>query len=101
MEDFEILQHLMSLEKEASNLVFDAQTESDKKIAEGDKQNRSRYESSFAKEIELLENMYRDNLSLIREKYNKQLDDYKESLKSQSVNMQDFSVLAERLLVEK
>ena len=101
MEDYEILQHLLSLEKKANTLIYDAQTEADRKVAEGEKLNRTRYEEIYSREVELLENNYKQNLSQIREKYRQQLELYKESLKTQSVDMQAFTTLAERLLIEK
>ena len=101
MEDREILQHLLSLEKKANTLIYEAQAEADRKVAEGEKQNRTRYEESYAREVELLENDYKQNLSRIREKYRQQLELYGESLKTQSIDMQAFTSLAESLLIEK
>jgi len=101
MEDNEILQHLISLEKDASDLVFDAQTEADRKIAEGENENRLRFEEKYAGEAELLENNYREKIIALKNKYKNDLEIYGESLKTQPVNFQAFSELAERLLIEK
>ena len=101
MEDQEILQHLLSMEKKANTLIYDAHAEADRKTAEGEKQNRTRYEEIYAREVELLENNFKQNLSNIKEKYRQQLELYKESLKTQSIDMQAFTALAERLLIEK
>jgi len=101
MEDNEILQHLISLEKEASSLVYDAQAEADRKISEGENENRLRFEERYAEEAELLEKNYREIILSLKNKYKLELEQYGESLKNQPVNFQAFSELAERLLIEK
>ena len=98
MDDYEILQHLLSLEKEASVLVYDAQAEADRRISEGEKQNRIRYEDTYAREVESLEDSYTQNFAAIKEKYRRQLELYRDSLKTQSADMEAFSSLAEKLL---
>ena len=98
MDDHEILQQLLSLEKEASLLVYEAQTEADRRIAEGENQNRLRNEEAYAAEVESLENGYVKNLAALKEKYRQQLDIYRESLKTQPLDMKAFSALAGKLL---
>jgi F0F1-type ATP synthase membrane subunit b/b' len=41
-EDKDVLQHLLHLEAEASALVDDAQAEADRRVSEGEKQNRAK-----------------------------------------------------------
>ena len=98
MDDYEVFQHLLGLEKEAGVLVYDAQEEADRRISEGEKQNRIRYEEAYTREVEILEGRYAQNLAVIKEKYRQQMDLYRESLKTQPVDMKAFSSLAEKLL---
>ena len=44
MDDQELLQHLLDLDNKAAALVSDAQTEADRRITEGEKQNHARYD---------------------------------------------------------
>ena len=98
MDDHEILQQLLSMEKEASLLAYEAQEEADRRIAEGEKQNRLRYEESYAEEVESLENGYAVNFAAVRENYRQQLELYRESLKTQPLDMKAFSTLAKKFL---
>ena len=99
MDDYEILQHLLSLEKDANIMVYEAEEEADRRISAGEKQNRARYEEAYAREVEFLEGRYTHNLALIKENYQQQLELYRASLKTQPVDMKAFSSLAEKLLI--
>ena len=99
MDDHEILQHLLSLENEAAALVDDAQAEADRRVSEGEKLNRSRYEETYAREVEALEVSYVEKIAAVREGYRKQLDEYSNTLRAVALNPEAFSSLAETLLV--
>ena len=99
MDDHEVLQHLLKLDAEAGALVNDAQAEADRRISGGEKQNRLLYEEAYARELESLESHYVQNIAAVREDYRKQLEVYRESLKTMSINTENFSSLAERLLI--
>ena len=98
MDDHEVLQHLLNLDAEAAALVNDAQTEADKRVAEGEKQNRSRYDEVYARDVESLEASYSQNIAAVKENYRKQLDVFRKSLETMPVDMNAFSSLAEKLL---
>ena len=100
MDDQEILQHLLNLESEAATLLTDAQTEADRRTSEGEKANRSRHDEAYAREVESLELDYAQKLFLVKENYQKQLDEYRESLKSIALNIEAFSSLAEDFLLK-
>ena len=99
MEDHEILRHLLDLEKEASSMVEDAQAEADRKLSAGEKQNRARHDEIYAREVQVLEAAFSENLETAKEDYRKQLDAYRESLKTMPLDTKAFSSLAEKLLV--
>jgi vacuolar-type H+-ATPase subunit H len=101
MDDQEILKHLLNLESEARALVDDAQAEADRRVSEGERQNRALYEEAYAREVESLEDHYTKNLAEVKEDYRKQLEAYRETLKAIPHNMEDFSSLAEKLLFYK
>ena len=98
MDDREILEHLLNLESKAAALVSDAQVEADKRVSEGEKQNRARFDRVYAGEVEALEASFNKNIELTRDDYQKQLETYHESLKTMPLNTEAFFSLAEKLL---
>ena len=98
MENNEILQHLLDLERQAAALVDDAQAEADRRIAEGESRNRLSSDEIYARELKALEEIYKKNITAAKESYKRQLDDYMESLKTQALNTDAFRSLAEKLL---
>jgi len=100
MDDHKVFQHLLDIENEAAVLVTDAQAEADRRVAEAETQNRSRYDEIFAKEAEALELNNARLLASIEENYRRQLEEYRESLANISRDMKTFSALAENLLLK-
>ena len=101
MDDHEILQHLLSLENKAAALVDDAQAEADRRVSEGEKLNRSRYEETYAREVEALEVSYNQKITAVKEGYRKQLEEYGNYLRTIPIYPEAFSSLAEELLFYK
>ena len=98
MDDNDVLQHLLDLENQAAGLVDDAQAEADRRVSEGEKQNRARFDEIYAKEVDALESRYGRNLADIRENYRQQLETYRESLKAQTLDREAFFSLAEKFM---
>ena len=99
MEDHDVLQHLLNLDAKAAALVNDAQAEADRRIAEGEKQNRVRYDEIYTREAEALEASFTRNIAEVKEDYRKQLDLYREHLVTMPQNISAFSSLAEKLML--
>jgi hypothetical protein len=99
MDDREVLQHLLGLENEASALVNDAQAEADRRTAEREKQNRLRYDETYAAEVEVLEKDFAQHLAGVKENCRQQLETYRAALQSMSSNKEAFSSLAEKLML--
>jgi regulator of protease activity HflC (stomatin/prohibitin superfamily) len=95
-----ILQHLLQVESEAATLVDDAQAEADRRLAEGEKQNRQHYDDRYSREVAELDALFEKEIAAVKEDYRKQLEAYRESLDRMMVNRENFSRLAERLLFE-
>jgi regulator of protease activity HflC (stomatin/prohibitin superfamily) len=96
--DKDILRRLLKVESEAAVLVEDAQAEADRRIAEGEKESRARYERRYGQEAALLDEDYARTVLSIKEDYQKQLDAYRKSLDAMPVRKDAFFALAERLL---
>jgi len=86
MDDKNILQHLLDLEKQAAALVDEAQAEADRRMSEGEKKYRIRCDEFYTRELEALEKSYAENNTAVKESYQKQLEEYRESLKTQAAN---------------
>jgi regulator of protease activity HflC (stomatin/prohibitin superfamily) len=99
MENQEILQRLLEIESKASTLVDDAQAEADRRVSEGEKQNRARYDEQYSGEVAALEEAFSADIALARENYRKQLEEYGNSLKARLPDTKAFFSLAEKLLV--
>ena len=97
MDEHEILQHLLNLESKAAALVNDAQAEADRRLSEGEKQNRAHYDEVYSMEAEELEASYIKNIATVKEDYSNQLEAYRESLKSIPLDKTAFSSLTEKL----
>ena len=98
MDDHEVLQHLLNLESKSATLVDDAQAEADRRIAQGEMQNRQRYDELYAREVETLEKSYTQSIAAVKENYRKQLESYRQFLNNMPQNSEAFSSLAEKLL---
>jgi vacuolar-type H+-ATPase subunit H len=99
MENHEILQHLLEIESKAATLIDDAQAEADKRVSDGEKQNRARYDEQYAREAAGLEEAFSGDVTLARENYRRQLEEYHNSLKDMPSDTKAFFALAEKLLV--
>jgi regulator of protease activity HflC (stomatin/prohibitin superfamily) len=98
MEDHEVLRHLLDIEKEAAALVDDAQAEADRRISEGEKQNRVAYDDAYSNELKALESSYAEKIAAVNEDYRKQMEKYRENLKAVSPDIKNFSSLAGKFL---
>ena len=98
MDEQEVLQHLLDLENRAAGLVNDAQVEADRRLSEGEKQNRSHYDEIYSTEVAELEASYTKNIATVKEDYSTQLKTYLESLSSIPLDKAAFMSLAEKLL---
>ena len=99
MEDRDVLQHLLNLEAQAAALVDDAQAEADRRNSEGENENRIRYDEACSREIKNLEDAFTKERSAVKDDYRRQLEAYRESLKTMTLNTEAFSSLAEKFLL--
>ena len=98
MDEQDVLQHLLDLENRAATLVNDAQAEADRRLAEGEKENRAHYDEVYSAEVEGLEASYIQNIARVKQDYSTQLEKYLESIKAIPLDRDSFASLAERLL---
>jgi hypothetical protein len=93
-----ILAHLLKVEADAASLVDDAQAEADRRIAESEKLNRSRYDEEYTRKAAELDRVFEEELSRIRANYQDQLEAYRKSLDAIPADQGRFSALMDDLL---
>lgn len=92
MDQQDVLQHLLEVEASAASLVADAQTESDNRIAEAEKQSRFAYNEVYGKRVGELEEDYTKSANEIENTYSKLLQQYHVQLDSLPVNREAFNL---------
>jgi hypothetical protein len=100
MDEHDILRHLLQVEADAAALVDDAQAEADRRLAEGEKRNRSLYDERYGRETGELEAGYGKEIAGVKEDYQKRLDAYRESLNAITVHRDRFNALADNLFMK-
>jgi hypothetical protein len=94
----DILGHLLKVEADAASLVDDAQAEADRRIAESERRNRSRYDEEYAEKAGELDRAFEAEIGRIRADYQDQLETYRKSLDAIPVDQGRFSALMDELL---
>jgi vacuolar-type H+-ATPase subunit H len=92
------LHHLLGVEAAAEALVDDAQAEADRRIAEGEKRNRTRFEERYTARAAELDTAYEREIAEITAAYQKQLDEYRADLEAMPRDQGAFSRAVERFL---
>jgi vacuolar-type H+-ATPase subunit H len=93
-----ILGHLLKIEADASALVDDAQAEGDRRIAESEKQSRSRHEEAYTRRAGELDRAFEEEIARIRADYQEQLAAYRKNLEALPVDQGRFSTLMDELM---
>ena len=101
MDNKEVLDHLLKVESEAAALVDAAQTEADRRLADGEKENQAAYDGRYHKAAERLESDFTQTKERARLECQKELEAYKEKISSISVDTEGFFNLLNRLLEEQ
>jgi len=74
------LEHLLTVEAEASSLVNEAQSEADRLIRENEEKRRAMYEERIKTEIKSREADLEREKERIKKQYSQALDDYRSGL---------------------
>jgi hypothetical protein len=96
-----VLQRLLCLEAEAAALIKDANAEANHRLSDEEKICRAYFEKAYSAETASLEALYINEIKAIKEEYKKQLEAYRESLASSSVDKAAFFILAEQFFLEE
>ena len=100
MDNNEVLDHLLKIESEAAALVENAQAEADRRMVEAEKENRAIHDERYRMEGERLEGELLRAKEQARQQYREGLEAYTEKISSIHVDMDRFSALLDRLVME-
>lgn len=97
--ELDAINHLLEIEKKASTLIYEAQTEVDKRMADAQSKYNGEYKEKFDKLTEELESEYQQKINEITEQNQNEINEYKKSLAEKSQNTKAFNSLLEKLLL--
>jgi F0F1-type ATP synthase membrane subunit b/b' len=98
MDNNEVLDHLLVIESEAAALVDGAQAEADKRLMESERQNRVAYDERYRKESENLEAELQKTKEQARQRYQKELEAYREKISRANPDSNSFSALLDTFI---
>ena len=96
--EIDAINHLLEVEKNASALINDAAQEADRRLSDAHSKYNAQYKERYEAVASNLEAEYQQNHNLIAEKYQKEIDSYKESLAANAQNYEAFSSLLDKLI---
>lgn len=87
----DIFNHLLDVESQAANMLFDAQEEADSKVANVKKQLEEEFKVFYDKIVENEEKRFEDEKSKIDLSVKKSIEEYVEKLQSVPLDYQSFN----------
>ncbi|MBQ1832499.1 MAG: hypothetical protein II563_01660 [Treponema sp.] len=97
-EEMDVIQHLLEIERAASEILVKAQEEADKKIAAAKAQADSEFKEKFAAYVKESEDSAAENKALVIKQQEERLSSFKDSLSSSRKDTDGFNSLLEKLL---
>ena len=96
--EIDAINHLLEVEKNASALINDAAQEADRHLSEARSKYNSEYKPRYDEIAARLEAEYQENHKETEEKYQKEIESFKESLAAKPQNYDAFSSLLDQLM---
>lgn len=95
MEELDVLQHLLEVEKSAAELVLSAQEEADRRVAESASRLRSEWQARYEAASSELEASTRKKKELAKADQEADLASYRRELSGRSLDTDQFNRLCE------
>ena len=96
--EIDAINHLLEVEKNASTLINDAAMEAERRLSQARAKYNSEYKTRYDEIAAQLEADYHNNHKTVEDKYQKDIDSYKESLAAKPQNAEAFSSLLDKLI---
>jgi len=94
----DVIGHLIDIEQQAATLLFDAQTESDRRITEAKTKADDQYKAGYEKIVASLEDSFNNRKQSLLDGHQKQIDEFKNRIESQPKTEEQFNQLLKELL---
>jgi len=95
--EIDAIKHLLEVEKNAAALINDAAEEADRRISQAKLQYNTEYKKRYETEASSLETEFKNQNKIITEKYQKEIDSYKDSIASRPQDSDSFSAALDKL----
>ena len=96
--EIDAINHLLEVEKNASMLISDAAMEAERRLSQARAKYNSEYKIRYDEIAAKLEAEYHNNHKKVEDKYQKEIDSYKDSLAAKPQNSEAFSSLLDKLI---
>jgi F0F1-type ATP synthase membrane subunit b/b' len=94
----DVIGQLLEAEKHAAAILANAQIEGDKRVTRAKAEAAEKYKSQYEALMSEMEASYTKETNEINAKYNKDIEDYKTSLQSHTLDAAAFNALMAKLL---
>lgn len=101
MEDKNVIEHLFDVERQAAELMADAQKEYDKRIAAVREKANTLYKESYEKIVKEEEEKFSSECKKCDSEYNSAIESYRAEVASWKQNKEAFNTLLGELLFSK
>lgn len=97
-EEMDVIQHLLEIERQASEILVHAQEDADKKIAETRAQTEVEFKEKFSAFLKDLDKQDENARQVVKNQHEKDFLAFKDSLTSTKKDFDSFNSLFEKLI---
>ena len=98
MGETDVIGHLIDIEREAAEILFDAQEKSDSAISAAKSEAESEFKAGYEAAVKECESSYEQNREKITKEYNEQMQKFEEKVKSAPKDVSGFNNFLDELL---
>ncbi len=96
----DVIGHLIDIEQQAATMLFDAQTEADRRITEAKSKADDQYKAGYEKLVSSLEDSFSSKKKALLEDHQKQIDSFKAGVENTPKTEDQFNQLLKELLAK-
>ncbi len=97
-EEIDIINHLLSVEKNAAVLIDNAVREADSRTSKARNEAAATYKSQYDECVAAMEKDYQNTVDQVKEKHQQDFEQFKSELNNQQNNYTSFNSLMDKLL---
>ena len=97
-EEIDIINHLLSVEKDAAVLIDNAVSQADSRTSKARNDAAASFKSQYDECVASMEKEYQKSVEQVKEKHQKDFEQFKSELNNQQNNYTEFNTLMNKLL---